>query len=447
MRDTLPDSSGAPFPRAEAGEHARDPRPAARRDEGSLWPSTRARLSDDLLACIAGDAEQADARGSLAGATIDRLRQARYFGLPVPATFEGGGAGLLECAAIQRQLGMADPALAIALNMHLFSVGMTTHHWQRRRDACGMVLEVIASQNRIVASAFAEPGLGGTLLRSNAKARPVAGGYRVTGTKSPCSLAAHCDLVCFQAEIEPSEPEGLIVALVPAKSAGVRVERTWDALGMRGSASDTLLLEDCFVPRELVCHRCAPGADDDEVFAAGVVWFCLTTTATYLGVASAAVDCAASALHKSPLNYLHAPRAALPSVQSHLGDSVAPALALEASCIALATRLDEGTCDARALVPYAVALKHVAVDACIRAVEQSAELAGGASYARRATLARLWRDVQALRFHPPTRLVSRQLLGRWALGLPYSLELDERPVPSALEEAASQLPRSGRGIA
>jgi hypothetical protein len=43
-------------------------------------------------------------------------------------------------------------------------------------------------------------------------------------------------------------------------------------------------------------------------------------------------------------------------------------------------------------------------------------------------MARLWRDVQAVRFHPPTRLVGRQIIGRWALGLPLSLDPDERPL-------------------
>ncbi len=52
---------------------------------------------------------------------------------------------------------------------------------------------------------------------------------------------------------------------------------------------------------------------------------------------------------------------------------------------------------------------------------------GGHSYARGTVWERRWRDVQAARFHPPNRLVSRRLLGRWALGLPPAFELDERP--------------------
>jgi alkylation response protein AidB-like acyl-CoA dehydrogenase len=394
-----------------------------------LWPSTDHLLPADVFDEIAAEAEAADTTGRISDGALDRLRGVGYFGLPVPVGYGGSGAGLLECAAVQRRLAMADPALAVAANMHLFSLGLAVEHSLRRNDACVLLLEAIATQSRIVASAFAEPGLGGTILRSTSRARRTDGGYVVSGTKTPCSLAAQCDLVCFQMEADPPEPEGLMIALLPATTEGVRVEPTWDALGMRASGSDTLLLENCFVPDELVFHRTRPGHDADPVFAAGMVWFCLLTTATYLGVVQAALDAVGEALRSSRVTYLDAARADLPTIQGLLGDRVAEILALDAACTGLARAVDLREGEAGELVPAAVAIKHVAVAACIAAVEDSAELVGGRSYARAGTLARLWRDVQAIRFHPPTRPASRQLLGRWALGQPFVYELSEQPAP------------------
>jgi len=393
---------------------------------GVIWPSTEKLLPEDVLAECADRAAAADEAGVLSPATLDRLRDTGYFGLPVPAVLHGGGANLLECATIQRRLSAADPALAIAVNMHMFSIGMAVEHWLRRGDTCGLLLDAIATQKRIVASAFAEPGLGGALLRSNAKARRTKGGYMVTGIKTPCSLAAHCDLVCFQMYADPAEPEGLMIAVVPSRMQGVRIERTWDALGMRASASDTIVLEECFVPDELIFHRGEPGVYDNAVFAAGLVWFCVTVAAIYLGIAQAAIDAACKELHRSTLSHLARTYAELPSMQGQLGEIVSATLASEASCAAIAARLDSRQHDPRCLAPLAVAVKHQAADACIRAVEGSAELVGGRSYARTGIFARLWRDVQSSRFHPPTRLATRQILGKWMLGLPFSLELDER---------------------
>jgi alkylation response protein AidB-like acyl-CoA dehydrogenase len=393
-----------------------------------IWPPTDQFMAEHLISDIADQAGDADESGVLSRSMIELLRHSGYFGLPVPSELGGGGASLVECAAIQRRLGWANPALAIAGNMHLFSVGMAVEHWLRRRDACGMLLSAIATQHRVLASAFAEPGLGGALLRSNVKATRTEGGYIVTGVKSPCSLVAYCDLVCLQMQADPVEPNGLMLALVPSGLPGMRIESTWDSLGMRASGSDTLLFDKCFVADELIFHRCAPGFDDDEVFAAGLVWFCVTTTATYLGLVKAALDATRDGLHSTPPNF-GAKRESSPSVQAAFGESLAGTLSLEAACATIADRIDRRQCDPRSLVPTAVAIKHAAIDACIRAVENSAELLGAKSYARRGKLARLWRDVQAARFHPPTRLAARQLLGKWALQLPFVFELDERLAP------------------
>lgn len=401
---------------SSAGHHTLE---AAR---SAIWPDTRHCISDALFSDIAGQAAAADESGRLSPTTVQALRDSGYCGLPVPEELRGGGAGLLVCAAVQRRLALADPALAIAGNMHLFSVGMATHHWRLKRDSCGMLLEAIATQQRLIASAFAEPGLGGTLLHSTVAARRVAGGYLVSGVKRPCSLAACCDLVCLQMRADDG---GILMAMVPAATSGIRVEQTWDALGMRGSGSDTLHLEDCFVPDELVYHRGGADPDDDLVFAGAMVWFCITTTATYLGVAEAAIDAAATALRQDRLAHLGTTRASLSGVRDLMGDLVAPTLATEASCAGLANRFDDGGHDARGLLPIAVAIKQVAVDACVNAVEQAIELVGGTAYARTSPLARLWRDVQAARFHPPSRLLARQLLGRWALGLDASFKLQE----------------------
>ena len=400
---------------------AQPQRPSLRAARAAIWPPTQGHMDEVALARLAEDAAAADLRGTLSAEAVGLLRKAGYCGLPVPLELDGAGAGLMLCAAVQRRLALADPALAIAGNMHLFSVGMATHHWRQKRDACGLLLQAIATQRRLVASAFAEPGLGGTLLHSTVTARRVPGGYRANGIKQPCSLAAFCDLICLQMQAE----DGLLVAVIPASAPGVRSERSWDALGMRASGSDTIRLDDCFIPEALVYLRGAADPEEDVIFAGALVWFCVTTAATYLGVAEAALEAACASLEAAELAHLGAARATLPSVQAALGDAVMPALTLEAACAGLAERFDAGGCDARALLPAAVAIKTGATNACIRLVESVAELVGGSAYARSSRLARLWRDVQAARFHPPNRLLARQMLGRWALGRGTSFTLRE----------------------
>lgn len=394
-----------------------------------LWPAVDHVVTPDVAATVEAGAAEADRRGAMPASSLAALRKSGYFGYPVPVDLEGGGGTVVDCCALQRRLGALDPALAVAVNMHLFSVGVVVEHWRREQDASWALLEAIATQDRVVASGFAEPGLGGGILRSNLDVERADGGYVVTGVKRPCSLAAHADLVCFQMLTPEARRDTLAVCLLPTTAPGIATEPSWDAIGMRGSASDTLRFERCHVPDDLVFHRCAPGFDADEVFAAGLAWFCATTVATYLGVAAAATREAARILTASPLSYLEATRADIPTFQAALGDAVGRLVAVELACHRLAAMVDDRDRDPRAVLPLALGLKNEASQTVIAAVDGLVEVVGAQAYGSASRLGRLWRDVHALRFHPPTRYATHQILGRWRLGRPFTFEVAEAPRP------------------
>lgn len=389
----------------------------------ALWPDVSGLIPSEVVEVVAKGAESADRGGQPSADALARLRESGWAGLPVPEKMLGGGASLLQCCAAQRVLGAADPALAIALNMHLFSVGLMVEHWRRRADVSWLLLEAIASQGRLVASAFAEPNLGGSVSRSTmrAKADP-GGGYRVCGVKRPCSLAAQADLVCFQMQLDGSDD--VLVALLPTNAPGLSVQRSWDGMGMRGSGSDTVRFDDCHVPEELVYYRAPAGRDDDEILAAGVVWFSLTSTAVYLGLADAALRTVGKVLGRSRINHLGVSRDRLPSYQGVIGDHTAALLTVETACAHLAALMSAGE-PPHALLPMCLAVKQQAMSVVPEAVAAGIEACGGMAYSRSLPLERLWRDAQAIRFHPPTRAGTRQYLGRAALGLPALLDLDE----------------------
>lgn len=391
-----------------------------------LWPDISDVLPADALAGIAGRAASADRDGQPSADSLRVLKELHWPGLPVPEVFHGGGAGLLRCCAAQRALGGADPALAIAVNMHLFSIGLMVEHWRRRTDTSWLLMEAIATQDRLLASAFAEPNLGGSVTRSTLTAERVPGGWRVSGRKRPCSLAGEADLVCLQVQTAPgaTERDEVLVALLPTNAPGLSVVRDWDAMGMRGSGSNTLVLDECVIPDELVFYQAPAGDEEDDVLAAGVIWFALTSTACYLGLANAALAAGRDLLRTARIGHLGATRAELPSYQAILGDPVAHLLTLEAGCVAVASAMDAGG-DPNDLLAAALAVKQQASTVVPDLVAAVAEACGGMSYGRSTPLERLWRDAQAIRFHPPTSPATRQFLGRKTLGLPAFLDLDE----------------------
>jgi alkylation response protein AidB-like acyl-CoA dehydrogenase len=122
------------------------------------------------------------------------------------------------------------------------------------------------------------------------QAERVEGGWRVNGKKIFASLSGAADyygVLC--GEIRPGQPPSrrdTMYIAVPATAKGVKVVGDWDPLGMRGTVSRTLLLEDVFV------------SDDEALMPRGVYYqaanrwphMFMTLSPTYMGLAQAAYD-------------------------------------------------------------------------------------------------------------------------------------------------------------
>jgi alkylation response protein AidB-like acyl-CoA dehydrogenase len=390
-----------------------------------IWPNVDHLFPPEAIDELSELAVSADRDGQLSEGGLTVLRHIGWPGLAVPKKFGGHGANLLECCAVQRKLGGADPGLAIAGSMHLGSVGVWCEHYRDHFDMSWVFMEAVATQKLIVASAIAEPTLGGSVTRSTLRAKRVEGGWEVSGRKSPLSFTAYADLITLQMQTEATDntPSEVLVALVPRTLPGISAQLTWDTMGMRGSGSDTLVLDRCVIPDQLIVFSGAPGVEEDSMIA-GIIWFCLVITATYLGLAESALGICRDLLNRMQISHLGASRSQLPSFQGVIGEQIGALLTLDSACAGLAKQMDERTNPQLLLAPV-LALKQHAVRVIPEILGAFTEACGGISYARSIKLEQFWRDAQAIRFHPPTPIPVAQYLGRRALGIPASLDLDE----------------------
>jgi alkylation response protein AidB-like acyl-CoA dehydrogenase len=88
-------------------------------------------------------------------------------------------------------------------------------------------------------------------------------------------------------------PDALFSVLVPLKAPGVTIVPDWDAMGMRGSGSNSVELKDVFVPEDcVIAHRHRPSApltkmtkSGQAARAPGLLIALPVVTAVYLGIA------------------------------------------------------------------------------------------------------------------------------------------------------------------
>src|SRR5438093_7967047 len=92
-----------------------------------------------------------------------------------------------------------------------------------------------------------------------------------------CIVVVHPD--------DATEATAGMLLLVPRSAAGRRVDKVWDTLGMRATRSDSLILEDCWVPEAALLLQMA---DIGPVQQPGATWLWGSYTAVYLGVGVAA---------------------------------------------------------------------------------------------------------------------------------------------------------------
>jgi acyl-CoA dehydrogenase len=348
-------------------------------------------------------APEHDRTGAFVTDAFDRVRSAGLLRAPVPEELGGGGASHAEACEVLRVLGRADGSTAVTLSMHYHLTCTQVWRHLHGQPAEG-VLRRIAENDLMLVSTGASDW-----LESSGSATRVDGGYKVNGRKTPSSGAPYGNLLVTSIRWDdaPDGPQVLHCA-VPFDAPGVRVEPTWDSLGLRATGSDTVVLDDVFVPDQAV-SLVRPAGQWHPVWNAVVGTALPLIMAAYLGIADAAVEVAldvargkASAPHVPPL---------VGELRNHhaMAEDAIDAMIRRADGLRFAPTDD--------VAMFGLTRKTLAVEGVQATVRTAMEIAGGASYDASHPLARLHRDSLGASHHPLPRAKQVQFTGRMALGL------------------------------
>lgn len=346
----------------------------------------------------------------------ERLRAEGFLALTIDREWGGQGASFLDHTIAYEALGQGCPSTALAFNMHASVIMPLLQSPEvsdkTKRRLAGLVVE----ERRLIAGNFSEPVttalVGERPLK--ARARRVAGGYRISGRKMFASMLEAADFVLVMAyPDEATDPAAGIILLLPRDADGRRVEANWDVLGMRATRSDSLILDDCRLPEEAAVFR----ADDIRPFRhAYLNWFWGSYTPVYLGIAQAAFDELRRVVHaRRPEGYAQ-PLAYHPDVRRHIAELGA---ALEAA--RLVTYRSAWLSDSEGPTAETTAALYRAkymVGEMVSQVTRTALTLGGAhALFKTARLEQLFRDGALGPLHPPPSDFCLYNMGLYELGL------------------------------
>src|SRR5881392_2534092 len=246
-------------------------------------------LSDEMLARFASRAATYDRENRFFDEDFMELKKAKYLLLPLPSEFGGAGMTLAEVCREQRRLAYHAPATALAVNMHLYWIGVAADLWRRGDVSLEWLLKEAAA-GEIFAAGHAESGNDLPGFLSTAKAERVDGGYKITGHKMFGSLTP----VWTRYGCHAMTADGNVIhAFMPRDTPGYTIKETWDTLGMRATRSDDTVLNGAFVPDRYIARVVDTGFAGADLFVLAIfAWAENTFANVYVGIAQRARDLA-----------------------------------------------------------------------------------------------------------------------------------------------------------
>lgn len=362
---------------------------------------------------FAARAAEYDATGEFPVDDFADLRTAGLFGVLVPARLGGAGGGFADYTTVAYELARGNGATALVFNMHASVTGAMSAVDPALASALGVSREALAARDGLLraaaegswyAVAMSERGVGSRLSKLSTMYEKVPDGFRIRGSKTFVSGAGHADgyLVAARSAADPSLVSQF---LVPAGTDGLRIERTWDSLGMRATRSDDLHL-DATVPAGTLLG----GVEGLALVVAQMMphWLVASYAAVYVGVARAAVDAAVRHLGERGLG-------SLPAVRARIGRADA---AVEAARLVVveAARLVDAAPGEPETNRWVWRAKLLAGTTAAEVAASMLEAAGTSASRRGHPLERLFRDARCGSLQPATSDVCADWLGIAALG-------------------------------
>jgi alkylation response protein AidB-like acyl-CoA dehydrogenase len=396
----------------------------ARTTNASLPRPVKPVLTEEMLARFASRAASYDRENRFFQEDFEELRAAKYLLLPLPSELGGAGMTLAEVCREQRRLAYHAPATALAVNMHLYWLGVAAD-LRRRGD---LSLEWIlrdAAAGDIFAAGHAESGNDVPVLLSTTKAERVDGGYRFTGRKHFGSLTPVWTRFGLHGmdTSDPGQPK-IVHAFMPRDTAGYTIKETWDVLGMRATRSDDTVLENVFVPDRYVARVVPAGAAGIDPFVLAVfAWALMGFGNIYYGLAKRALDQSIAAAKSKGSLALSRSLAYHPEVQHAIASMVIELESIGPHLEMVAEDWSNGIDHGSDWPLKIFAAKYRAVEGSWRVVDLGLDVTGGLGIFRSGGYERLIRDARLGRLHPANSFLTHEVVAKTALGI----SLDEQP--------------------
>lgn len=233
--------------------------------------------------------DHVDKEGRFPSEAVRAMKEARLLSAFIPKEFGGEGADLSEIAEVVSIISQACASAGMTYAMHQIKVSSVISHgdkdsWHQE------FMRRISREQLLVASATTEGGIGGNLRNSICAIERDGDRFRLAKDGCVISYGRDADAILITARSAPDAPASdQVMAVLTRDQYKLELTGTWDAMGMRGTCSDSFKFES-----EGAVAQILPN-DFGEIAAKSMLAIChILWSAVWYGIASSAVSRAQS---------------------------------------------------------------------------------------------------------------------------------------------------------
>jgi len=349
-------------------------------------------------------AQEVDEEERFPKETVEKLARYGFMGIPFPKEYGGAGGDNLAYAMAVEELAKVCGTTAVIVSAHTSLCAWPIYEFGTAEQK-QKYLVPLARGEKLGAFGLTEPGAGTDAAGQKTRAVLEGDHYILNGTKIFITNAGEADVYIIIAMTDPSKgSRGCTAFIVESGFEGFSVGKKEKKMGIRGSATRELIMENCVVPVENRLGK------EGEGFKIAM----MTLDGGRIGIAAQALGLAQGAIDET-VKYV--------GERKQFGKRLSQFQNTQFELADMQTKVDaarllvyRAACEKDRKQPYshlAAMAKLFASEVASDVTRRAVQLFGGYGYTREYPVERMMRDAKITEIYEGTSEVQKMVISSW----------------------------------